>query len=413
MNTIRILLILFTLIFSVTACNNNDDVFIPENLDIDQKSAQIIAADNQFGLELFRLIEDEEEADKNLMISPLSVSIALAMAYNGAEGNTQEQMEEMLHKVGLTPDEINQSYKYLVEALESRDPKVELAIANSIFYHQDYTIKDEFISTNKSYYDAEVEALNFRDEAATLARVNGWVKENTRDKIEKIIEFVSPAHVMYLINAIYFNGEWTYQFDKDNTTDQVFFLDDQNDIDVPTMMIEETFPYLNTEKFELLEMPYGSEKYSMLIFLPHESYSTGDVIEEISPEKLDDWINNMADWEKKVFLPKMEFAYENSLVDNLKALGMTDAFNAQISNFRGITDDTDLFISDVKHKSYIKVDERGTEAAAVTGIVFETTSIQPGKIFAVDHPFVFAIREKDTNAILFIGKVVDPSKDGE
>ena len=413
MNTIRILLILFTLIFSVTACNNNDDVFIPENLDIDQKSAQIIAADNQFGLELFRLIDDEEDADKNLMISPLSVSIALAMAYNGAEGNTQEQMEEMLHKVGLTPDEINQSYKYLVEALESRDSKVELAIANSIFYHQDYTIKDEFISTNKSYYDAEVEALNFRDEAATLARVNGWVKENTRDKIEKIIEFVSPAHVMYLINAIYFNGEWTYQFDKDNTTDQVFFLDDQNDIDVPTMMIEETFPYINTEKFELLEMPYGSEKYSMLIFLPHESYSTGDVIEEISPEKLDDWINNMADWEKKVFLPKMEFAYENSLVDNLKALGMTDAFNAQISNFRGITDDTDLFISDVKHKSYIKVDERGTEAAAVTGIVFETTSIQPGKIFAVDHPFVFAIREKDTNAILFIGKVVDPSKDGK
>ncbi len=411
MKTINILLLLAIFIFSATSCTDDDpEVVLPGEIELDLKSEKIVEADNKFGLELFQLLNEEEEEDKNLMMSPLSVSLALAMAYNGAEGNTQEQMEEMLHKIGMTPDEINQSYKSLVKALESHDPKVELSIANAIFYHQAYHIKDDFISTNQSYYNAEVEDLDFSNTSATLEKVNGWVKNKTRDKIEKIIEQVSPYDVMYLINAIYFNGEWTYSFDKDDTDDRVFFLKDGSDIKVPTMFIKEDFNYLNTDKFELLEMPYGGEKYSMLIFLPHENFSTDDVIQDLNPSNMQGWISNMRSWNKKVFFPKFEFAYENSLVDNLKTLGMTDAFEAHKSDFSGITDDTNLYISEVKHKSYIKVDERGTEAAAVTGITIGTTSAQPNEYFAVDDPFVFAIREKDTDAILFLGKVVDPSK---
>lgn len=411
MKKINILLMLAILVFSGVSCTEDEpEVVLPGEIELDLKSEKIVEADNKFGLELFQLLHEELEDDKNLMMSPLSVSLALAMAYNGAEGDTQDQMEEMLHKIGMTPDEINQSYKSLVNALESHDPKVELSIANAIFYHEDYNIKNNFISTNETYYNAEVDALDFSNTSATLETVNGWVKKQTHDKIEKIIEQVSPYDVMYLINAIYFNGEWTYRFDGDDTADQVFFLEDGTDIDVPTMYIKEEFNYLNTDEFELLEMPYGGKKYSMLIFLPHDNYNTEDIIEELSPSNVQGWISDMRSWSKKVFLPKFEFAYENSLVDNLKALGMTDAFEPHVSDFSGITDDTNLYISEVKHKSYIKVDERGTEAAAVTGITFETTSLKPNETFAADHPFVFAIREKDTDAILFIGKVADPTK---
>ncbi len=411
MKKIHILLLFAIMVFSSVSCSDDEpEVRLPGNIELDLKSEKIVEADNQFGIELFQLINNEEDADKNLMMSPLSVSLALAMAYNGAEGNTQDQMEDMLHKIGMTPDEINQSYKSLVDALESHDPKVELSIANAIFYHENYNIKNDFITTNKSFYNAEVDDLDFSNSSATLDRVNGWVKNKTHDKIESIIDQVSPYDVMYLINAIYFNGEWTTRFDGDDTADQLFVLNDGTEINVPTMYVEEKFMYLNTDHFELLEMPYGSDKFSMLIFLPHDDFSTKDIIEEIEPSKLQNWLSNMAGWNKKVFLPKFEFAYENSLVDNLKALGMTDAFEANDSNFSGITDDANLYISEVKHKTYIKVDERGTEAAAVTGITFETTSIKPDLIFAADKPFVFAIREKDTDSILFLGKVVDPTK---
>jgi len=409
MKKILIFITTAAIIFSNTSCSKDDPIEpAPGNINVDLKSEQIIAADNQFGLELFKLINEEEATDKNLMISPLSVSLALAMAYNGAEGDTKLQMEEMLHKAGMTPEEINQSYQYLVNALESLDPKVELSIANAIFYNELFNIKSDFISTNQTYYGAEVDGLDFTNTNSTLETVNGWVKENTRNKIDKIIEQVSPQDVMYLINAIYFNGEWTYQFDKDETADRFFILEDDTEIQVPTMLTEETFNYLNEEKFELLEMPYGGKKYSMLIFLPHQGYGVNDVIESLNPEALQNWMDNMNGWKKKVFMPKFEFAYKNSLKDNLHALGMTDAFNPVKSDFSGIADLSDLFISEVMHKSYIKVDERGTEAAAVTGITFEVTSIGPDPFFAVDHPFVFAIREKDTNAILFAGKVMNP-----
>jgi serpin B len=321
-------------------------------------------------------------------------------------------METMLHKTGMTSDEINEAYKNLVAALKSHDPKVELAIANAIFYDQNFAVKPGFISTNKNYYQAEVDDLDFSNSAATLDRVNGWVKTNTRDKIESIIDDVSADAVMYLINAIYFNGKWTYQFDKSKTQAKAFYKEDGEQLQVPTMMLgETTLRYADTEKFSLLELPYGSKKYSMLIFLPQENYTTNDVIENINQANLANWLNNLHERNLKVYLPKFEFAYENSLVDNLKVLGMIDAFDPFISDFSGISDRPDLYISEVKHKSFIRADEEGTEAAAVTGITFETTSAGPEPIFNVDHPFVFAIREKDTNALLFLGKVNNPLSD--
>ena len=392
------------------ACTNDTENQENTYLQPTEKSAKIIAADNQFGFEIFQKVNASLSEPKNTMISPMSISLALAMVYNGAEGNTKKQMEDILHKSGLTPDDINQSYKELVAALSSHDPKVELAISNAIFYRNTFPVKEAFKTTNQNYYGAEVAGLDFAKTTETLNTVNGWVKTNTKGKIDKIIEKVNPEDIMYLLNAIYFNGEWKYRFDPTETTDMPFTKEDNLVVQVPTMTIENPYNYYNHPSFQMLEMPYGSGKYSMLIFLPASGKNTTNVISSLTAENVNDWISKMSEQKKKVFLPKFEFKFDDSLVDELQLLGMTDAFDDAKANLSGISDAAKLIVSEVMHKSYIKVDERGTEAAAVTGITIGTTSIGPDNSFRVDHPFVFAIREKDTKAILFIGKVMNPKQ---
>jgi len=396
------------LVILIAACSDKPEVPVVSDLTLTEKSAKIVAADNQFGFEIFQKVNASSEEPKNIMISPLSVSLALGMVYNGAIGDTKKQMEDMLHKSNLTADDINQSYKDLVSSLTSHDPKVELSIANAIFYRNTFHIKNDFITTNQNYYQAEVSGLDFSKTTETLNSVNGWVDTKTKGKIDKIIEQVNAEDVMYLLNAIYFNGEWKYRFDPKETYDLSFTKEDKTVIQVPTMTIENPFNLFSHQSFQMLEMPYGSGKYSMLIFLPSSGKNTSDVISLITMENVNDWIQKLTEQKKKVYFPKFEFKFDDSLVDELKVLGMTDAFDDMKANFSGISDDANLIISEVMHKTYIKVDERGTEAAAVTGITVGTTSAGPDNSFRVDHPFVFAIREKDTNAILFIGKVMDP-----
>jgi len=392
------------------ACKNDTDT--PETTDLNptEKSAKIIAADNQFGFEIFQKVNASLNEPKNTMISPMSISLALAMVYNGTAGDTKKQMEDMLHKSGLTPDDINQSYKELIAALSSHDPKVELAISNAIFYRNSFSVKNDFITTNQNYYQAEVAGLDFTKTTETLNKVNDWVKTNTKGKIDKIIEKVSDNDIMYLLNAIYFNGEWKYRFDPKETTDMPFTKEDNQVVQAPTMTIENPYNYYSHQNFQMLEMPYGSGKYSMLIFLPAPGKNTNNLISSLTAENVNDWLSKMTEQKKKVYLPKFEFKFDDSLVDELQALGMTDAFNDIKANLTGISDAAKLVITEVMHKSYIKVDERGTEAAAVTGITVGLTSIGQDNSFRVDHPFVFAIREKDTKAILFIGKVMNPKQ---
>lgn len=404
------LLSFLTMALILMACTNNTEDQAITDLTPTEKSAKVIAADNQFGFEIFQKINASLDEPKNTMISPMSVSLALAMLYNGADGNTKKQMEDMLHKSGLTPNDINQSYKELVAALSSHDPKVELAISNAIFYRNSFSVKNEFITTNQNYYQAEVSGLDFSKTTETLNRVNGWVSTQTKGKIDKIIEKVNPEDIMYILNAIYFNGEWQYRFDPKETTDMSFTKEDQSVIQVPTMSIENPFKSYSHQSFQMLEMPYGSGKYSMLIFLPEPGKRTDDVISLMSAENVNDWLLKMTEQKKKVYLPKFEFKFDDSLVDEMKVLGMTDAFSEAKANLSGISDAAKLVVSEVMHKSYIKVDERGTEAAAVTGITVGVTSVGPDTSFRVDHPFVFAIREKDTKAILFIGKVMNPKQ---
>ena len=401
---------LLPIVFMLFSCDQEKADPVVSDLTPTEKSAKNIAADNQFGFEIFQKVNASLTEPKNTMISPMSISLALAMVYNGTDGNTKKQMEDMLHKSNLSPEDINQSYKDLVAALSSHDPKVELAISNAIFYRNSFNVKNNFITTNQNYYQAEVSGLDFTKTTETLNKVNDWVKTNTKGKIDKIIEKVSDDDIMYLLNAIYFNGEWKYRFDTKETADLPFTKEDKTTIQVPTMTLEKPFNFYSHNDFQMLEMPYGSGKYSMLIFLPETGKKTGDVISILDSENLNSWISKLSEQKKKVFLPKFEFKFDDSLVDELTALGMTDAFNDAKANLSGISDAAKLVISEVMHKSYIKVDERGTEAAAVTGITVGVTSVGPDTSFRVDHPFVFAIREKDTKAILFIGKVMNPKQ---
>jgi serpin B len=393
------------------SCQRETIIQPPTDITTTEKSAKIIAADNQFGLELFSNINAAQTEQKNTMISPMSISLALAMAYNGTGGNTKAQMESMLHKSGLTPDDINQNYKELVSALASHDPKVELSISNAIFYRNTFSVKPDFIATNQNYYNAEVAGLDFSKTSESLNTVNGWINSKTKGKIDKIINQVKPEDIMYILNAIYFNGEWEYRFDAGKTSNQAFKKEDNSVIQAPTMTIENKFNYFGASDFEMLELPYGSGKFSMLILLPKSGKKVNDVISSLTVSNLNNWISGLSETNKKVYLPKFEFKFDKSLLTDLEALGMIDAFNPFKSNLSGISEVAQLYISEVMHKSYIKVDEKGTEAAAVTSITVGLTSVGPDlAIFRVDHPFVFMIREKDTNSILFIGKVIDPTK---
>ncbi len=412
MKTIILLLLAFVLT-SISSCQKSDPV-PGENkiIELDEKSAQLIEADNEFGLEMFQKIREDSD-EENIMISPLSISVALAMAYNGAEGDTKTEMENAMKLNGLTTEEINASYKMLIDALQSLDKEVVFEIANAIFYADILDVKPTFLEINKNVYDAEVESLDFGSPSA-VETINNWVADKTNEKITKIIERLDPLDRMVLLNAIYFNGTWSNEFDEEGTHELDFHKTDGSTIKVPMMNKLEKLEYTSNNLFKAIKMPYGNGQYNMVVFLPENGKNSQNVMDELSASNWNKWMNEFETTDRvDVTMPRFKFAFEAGLNELLKKMGMQKAFMAQMADFSKITDE-DLYISAVKHKSFIDVNETGTEAAAVTSITFTTTSIgnEPPTIpFLVNKPFVFAITENDTDAILFIGEVNHPEYD--
>ncbi|MBN2773668.1 MAG: serpin family protein [Prolixibacteraceae bacterium] len=405
----KIISILILSLILFVSCNlDGDSPKEIKKIELDEKSAQLIEADNEFGLELFQLINAAKE-EKNLMISPLSVSVALAMAYNGAEGDTKTEMEQALKVLGLTTDEINASYEYLINALQSLDPDVVFQLANAIFYEKTFSVKSNFINTNKNVYDAEVAKLDFGSTDA-LSTINNWVADKTNDKIDKIIEQLDPQAVMVLLNAIYFNGIWTTEFDEDKTHERSFRRNNGTEISVPMMHKEDSVAYMTNDLFSAVRLPYGNGQYSMVVFLPKDENNSDDVIDNLSKENWKNWMNDFKGiGHVNITMPRFKYRFEMELNDVLKEMGMVKAFSDSEADFSSISD-IFIYISYVIHKTFIDVNENGTEAAAVTAIGFEATSAggSSGTNFYVDKPFVYAITEKDTGAIIFIGEVTEP-----
>lgn len=402
MKTIHFLMTAVLMLFVGSGCSQEPDPVFDYNL----KSAEVIETNNDFGLELLQEVMAGEEKP-NIMISPASVSIALGMAYNGAETTTMDAFEQVLSYEGLTREEVNEITKELINVLITNSKGNLLEIANSLWYHDEFPVKQEFIDMNVNYYDAEVRDLDFRTLSA-LNTINDWVSDKTHGKIDKIIDSIDPETMMILINALYFNCLWETEFDPDDTSEQPFYTaDDRLYGQVDMMTVESTFDVAFTEDFSAVELPYKNNKFSMFLFLPAEGSSVQDLVDGLDGETWNSWLEEFSEKEEfTVTMPKFKFDYDRSLKDDLANMGLGIAFTEQ-ADFSGISE-IDLLISEVIHKTYIDVNEEGTEAAAVTAVVFDITSIGENTFIRLDHPFLFAITENTSKSILFIGMVSEP-----
>lgn len=367
----------------------------------------LVGAGNSFAFDLLREVNESEVPVKNVFLSPLSASMALGMALNGARGETFEAMRKVLGLSGLDQGEINRSYRTLIDLLLGLDPTVSISIANSAWYDSRLTPKPEFRRSLEAGFDSRFEALDFQDPGA-VGTINAWVKEATKGRIPKIIDQVNPLEVMFLVNAIHYKANWTRKFDKKDTGPGTFMVGGNTPRSVDMMRNDEVeFRWAHGPEVSIAEIPYAGGAYGMTVVLPWEGESLDDLVARLDTESWSRWIGLLGDErEGWLALPKFKIEYEAQLKDALVALGMGVAFNRDDADFSGIFD-LEVAISRVVQKTFVKVDEEGTEAAAATAVGFRPDSAPPG--FAVDRSFLFAIRERFSGTILFIGKVVDPA----
>lgn len=365
-------------------------------------------SNNKFGFKVFKEIV-KEQADENIFISPMSISYALGMTFNGADGKTKEEMAKTLEFGNLTDSEINASFKALMKKLMELDPKVMMEIANSIWYRENVDVLKKFKEVNQDYFQAEIRNMDF-SRPQTVEIINNWVSENTKGKITEVIDKIDDLAMMYLINAIYFKGSWTDEFKKARTRNDKFFIAEGKSILCEMMNTSEKNLYFENDDFQAIDLPYGKENFSMIVILPKEGKDINEFISNLNPEDWILWLTKFSKQNGSLYLPKFKIEYELEMNDVLKALGMPNAFTAD-ADFSKMTKKQKLYISNVKHKTFVDVNEEGTEAAAVTVVEMKLTSFKPGFTMKVNRPFVFAIKEKETNTILFIGKIINPIKE--
>ena len=362
---------------------------------------EVIGAGNRFAFDLLR--EASRPAD-NLFLSPLSASVALGMTMNGAGGETWSQMRDVLGFGSLAEEEINAGYASLLRLLTELDPAVETTIGNSVWTRQGFPVRADFFAVLREFFNAEATELDFASPSAS-ARINEWVRSATGGHIEDIVPAVIPrAVVMYLINAIYFNAPWTFEFDPSDTRVQPFHLDDGSTRTVRLMTMRRDLPYLETSRFQAVDLPYGGGAFSMTVLVPQYGVGVDDVVASLDAPGWEDIAAGLEEAEVQLFLPRFRMSYERELKDDLAALGMVDAFKPWADLTR-LSPVDDLWISSVRQKALVEVTEEGTEAAAATVVTVRTTSVLSVR---ADRPFLFFIRERLTGAILFVGKLAHP-----
>jgi len=403
----KLLPLIISLLIAFTACEKESTkpTHDPKTFNLPVEANEIISKSNNFGIDLFKKTASVEEG--NIMLSPLSASAALTMLLNGCSNSTYNQIQQMLGFEGMSTIDINETYKSLVDQLLNADPDVKLAIANAIWYRQGFDVKPPFLNTMQNDFSAHIEGLDFSQQSA-LTTMNKWASDNTFGKIPKVLNEISPDAVMFLMNALYFKGTWTYQFDKSKTYSENFYKEDGSAVSVSMMHTKFKANVYTNANYKAIELNYGRTNFSMIVIVPNETLA--DLFNNFSNE---DWNNlttsfnsNISSTQWNISFPKFKFSYEKTLNDQLKSMGMVDAFDSDLADLSGISN-AKLYVSFVKQNTFVDVNEEGTEAAAVTTIGIETTSSEPHE-FKVNKPFVFAIRERTTNTILFIGKVVNP-----
>jgi len=378
------------------------------NLAEEPVDPRLVAGNTRFALNLFGKLARAEPAN-NVFISPASVSIALAMTYNGADGTTKDSMASVLGLDGMTLDEANRANLVLLSNLAYADPKVRLAIANSLWGNRTVRFDDGFLARNADSFGAGVRSLDFADPRSP-GIINEWVSDNTNGKIKNILDQIPSNAILYLVNAIWFKGTWTDQFDKADTRDQAFALADGTRRTVPMMRNDAGYRYLETVAFQAASLPYGDGRFSMYVFLPKTTSSLSAFVAGLTAEAWSGWMAAFGGMDGDIALPRFQIKYKTELVETLSALGMSVAFGDRADFSAMFPPDAQpaAAISRVIHQTYLDVNEEGTEAAAATVVGIGPTSVPPHFTMVVDRPFFVAIRDNVSGTILFMGTINDP-----
>ena len=365
---------------------------------------EILRASNTFAFDLAGELLPEA-ADENLFFSPLSASMLLGMILNGADGNTFDEMRHVLGFDGLSQEEINQGYADLIDLLLNLDPAVTVEIGNSVWAQMAFPVLPDFTQRVQTSFGAASRNVDLGTPAA-LDAINEWASDATHGRIAKIFDELPANAVMVLLNAIYFKADWTTQFDKARTEKAPFTRADGSQVMVDLMRLETEVAVARRDGAVVVDLPYGGEAFSMSVVVPEVGADVNDLVADLTAESWDAWTEGLAEAKAVVYLPRFELEWEAELNEMLQALGMEDAFDPGAADFSRLTPGGGVWLALVKQKAFVKVDEEGTEAAAVTGGIMVDSA--PMEIRA-DRPFLFVLRERLTGAVLFMGVVNDPT----
>jgi len=363
----------------------------------------VVSSSNRFAFDLLEALNTGQE-DENLFVSPLSVSMALGMTMNGAASTTFDQMRATLGFDGLSREQVNAAYRDLLDLFLGLDRNVEATIGNSVWYREGFPVHPEFLDDVTSAFAAHVEAVDFAD-PATVDLINAWVRNATRSRIDGIVERIDPLDRMFLVNAIYFNGRWREPFDPAMTGHDTFR---GSDGPVPVEMMRRigSFRFLQRADLSAVDLPYGNGAFSMTILLPAEDGDVNELLRALDAETWSQIVSGFGMGTLAVSIPRFRLEYDESLVRPLRSMGMVAPFSGE-ADFSRMSPEEGLRISEVRHRTFVQVDEAGTEAAAATGVTVGVVSAPPS--FRVDRPFLVAIRERFSGTLLFLGKVMAPA----
>jgi serpin B len=385
--------------------------------DSDAKAADVdgslVAANTGFAVRLLRELQSSQQVS-NVFISPLSVSVALSMAYNGANTSTKQAMAEALGFEGMSDGEVNAGFRTLIESLENADKDVSLNIGDSVWIRSSFAdmVKPTFTGALSEYFMSEVYVKPF--DGSTVTDVNSWIEDETKGKITKMVDDIDAETVMFLINAIYFKGAWVDKFDAALTRAADFTTVDGSTVRVDVMSRVGDYAYFGDDDVQIARLPYGRNKVAMYVFLPAEGSSLEEFTSGLTGEELEAYITKVSERELDLRMPKLKLEYGKvDLKDALTSLGMGLAFDRSAADFSGIADvaPEHLFIAFVDHKAIVEVNEEGTEAAAATNVGIGLTSAPIRTEFIVDRPYMFVIRDDRSGSILFSGLISDPTQE--
>jgi serine protease inhibitor len=372
---------------------------------------RISQANTHFAFKMLQQI-GKTGAASNFFFSPASIEWCLGMALNGAGGATRDEMNAALETRGIQLNDFNHAIADWEKSWTSIDPKVQLEIANSVWARKGITLQPDYLGSIKDYFDAQASSLDFND-PRSIGLINGWVQNKTHNKINKIVDQINSDSVLFLLNAIYFNGKWTNAFDAAKTKQETFTTITGAANQVQMMRQRGTFEYFENEDFQAIRLPYGNRRFTMDVFLPSTKMQGSSFLNLAQIQNWNAWVSQFSEADGEIALPRFRVEFETSLNSALKALGMKAAFDPNQADFSNMVQNSpQTFISDVKHKAFAEVTEEGTEAAAVTSTEVRAVSmIIPSKPFTmvVNRPFFFVIEDTVTHSLLFVGWIVSPA----